>query len=104
MGPSTHLRFKFVRCGPSYFLADCRGGREEALILSIEELYSIYITDMLDMAEGRALGGAKLSSIAIVGPGGVMPGKDVFKLRDYVTRVDYRVQLNDAPLDRELSS
>ena len=76
----------------------------EELMLSIEELYSIYITDMLDMAEGRALRGARLSSITIVGPGGVTPGKDVFKLRDYVTRVDYRVQLNDAPLDRELSS
>ena len=49
------------------------------------------------MAEERASRDAKLSSVTIVGLGELVPGKEAFKLRKYVGRVDYRV--DDAPPD-----
>ena len=47
------------------------------------------------MAEGRALRDTKLSSITIVGFGKLVLGKNAFKLREHVGRVDYGV--NDVP-------
>ena len=58
----------------------------EELKLYIEGRDSIHATDMLDMAEGRALGGAKLSLIAIIGPGDVM-SLEVFGLMKHVVSV-----------------
>lgn len=69
----------------------------EELVLCIEECHELHVTEMLCMAEERASRGAKLSSITIVGIGKLVPGKEVFKLRKHVTRVDYRV--DDAPPD-----
>ena len=72
----------------------------EELVLYIEEPNGFHITEMLDMVEARALRGAKLSSIMIVGLGELMPGKEAFKLRKHVTRVDYRVE--DVPPDWDI--
>ena len=47
------------------------------------------------MAEGQALRDTKLSSIMIVGFGKLVLGKNAFKLREHVGRVDYGV--NDVP-------
>lgn len=63
----------------------------EELVLYIEEWNEFYITDMLRMVEARASRDAKFSSITIVGLGKLVPAKEVFKLREHVTRVDYRV-------------
>ena len=50
------------------------------------------ITDMLNMAKERAVRGAKLSSITIIGLSVLALGLgEVFKLMDHVGRVDYRV-------------
>ena len=65
------------------------------LVLCIQERNWFYLMDMLSMAEGRALRDTKLSSITIVGFGKLVLGKNAFKLREHVGRVDYGV--NDVP-------
>ena len=67
------------------------------LVLYIQERNWFHLMEMLSMAEGRALRNAKLSSITIVGFGKLVLGKDAFKLREHVGRVDYGV--NDASPD-----
>jgi len=44
------------------------------------------------MTKERASAGKKLSSITIVGLGELVPGENVFKLKEYVKRVYYRVE------------
>ena len=44
------------------------------------------------MAKERASKGVKLRSITVVGLGELMPGKEVFKLREHVTHVEYRFE------------
>ena len=63
----------------------------EELTFYIEGRDSCHITAMLSMVEERALRGVKLSSITIVGLGDLVPGKEAFRLREYVTHVDYKV-------------
>ena len=63
----------------------------EELILYVEELASFNIKELMSMAKERALAGEKLSSITIIGLGELMPGKEVYKLKEYVAHVDYRV-------------
>ena len=67
------------------------------LVLYTKEWNGFHIPEMLSMAEERASRDAKLSSVTIVGLGELVPGKEAFKLRKYVGRVDYRV--DDAPPD-----
>ena len=43
------------------------------------------------MAKARVSRDAKLSSITIVGLDGLVPGTEVFKLREHVEHVEYRV-------------
>jgi hypothetical protein len=62
------------------------------LVLYIKERNEFCITDMLRMAEERAARGAKLSLVTVVGLGELVPGKEAFKLREHVERVDYRVE------------
>ena len=64
----------------------------EELILYIDELESLNVKELLSLAKARASGGAKLSSVTIVGLGELMAGEEVFKLKEYVTRVDFRVE------------
>jgi hypothetical protein len=63
----------------------------EELVLYVEARSAFNIPDLMHMAKERALKGAKLPSITIVGLGELVPGKEVFKLREHVARVEYRV-------------
>ena len=63
------------------------------LVFYIRERDRFHITEVLNMTRERASRDAKLSSITFVGLGGLV--LEEFKLREYVGRVDYRV--DDAP-------
>jgi hypothetical protein len=63
----------------------------EELVLYVESRDTFNIPELMSMAKERASGGAKLSSITIIGLGELVPGKEVFKLRAHVAHVDYRV-------------
>ena len=69
----------------------------ETIILYIKSWDQFHIKHLLSMANRRDSSGVKLSSITIVGLGELVPGKEVLKLREYVTRVDYRI--DDIPPD-----
>ena len=64
----------------------------EKIVLYVEEWESFNLSELMNMAKERASAGKRLSSIAIVGLGDLMPGREVFKLREYVMSVDYRVE------------
>jgi len=63
----------------------------EELVLYVEGLGSFNIEELMRMAKERASAGIKLSSITVVGLGELLPGWEVFKLREYITHVDYKV-------------
>ena len=63
----------------------------EELILYIEYLPPSDVDGLIKMAKNRASSGAKLSSITIVETYGSERIDRVFKLREYVTHVEYRV-------------
>lgn len=64
----------------------------------LEELF-LYTTDddvfrvsgLLEMVKQRASSSVKLSTVTIISPQEFMPAKDVLKLKDYVSRVEYRL-------------
>jgi hypothetical protein len=64
----------------------------EELVLYVENQDAFNIPELIHMAKERASRGVKLSSITIIGLGELVSGKEVFKLRDHVARVDYRVE------------
>ena len=63
----------------------------EELVLYAEFLPPFYVDDLIKMAKNRASRGVKLPSITIVDMSGGKQVKGVFKLRDHVTHVEYRV-------------
>jgi len=63
----------------------------EELILYIVDDDAFPVSGLLEMAKQRASGGAKLSTITIVGWREFVPAKEVLKLRDYVSWVEYRL-------------
>jgi len=69
------------------------------LVLYVQTRDSFYLTQLVQMAKGRASKNTKLSSITIVGLGELVPGEEVFKLEEYVTRVEYRVERNPPKWD-----
>ena len=69
----------------------------EEIIAYIESWDQFHIKHLLSMAKRRDSSGVKLSSITIIGLGELISGKEVFKLREHVTRVDCKV--DDAPPD-----
>lgn len=71
----------------------CPNLEELVLYIALRDQYHIEHLD--NMAKKRALRNAKLSLIKIVSVGGLVPGREVFKLREHVTHVEYGV--NDAP-------
>ena len=78
----------------------------EELVLYVEGPESFNVEDLMSMAKERASGGVKLSSIMFVGLGELLPGKEVFKLKKYITHVDYRVgekppRWDDVPGDED---
>ena len=62
----------------------------EEISLYVDSPGESYIDELLNMAEGRASRGAKLSAIMIVSTEALAPAKKVFQLRKYVSRVEYR--------------
>ena len=64
----------------------------EELILYVQDLKSFNIEELVSMAKERASAGNKLSSVTIIGLGELVPGDEVFKLKEYVKRVYYRVE------------
>jgi hypothetical protein len=64
----------------------------EELVLYVESQNAFNIPELIRMAKERASRGVKLSSITIIGLGELVSGKEVFKLREHVARVDYRVE------------
>ena len=63
----------------------------EEIVLHIEDRESFNIPELMAMAKERASRGMKLASITIVGLGELLPGREVFRLREYVAKVDYKV-------------
>jgi hypothetical protein len=64
----------------------------EELILYVEGRNAFNIPDLISMVKERASKDAKLRLMTIVGLGELVPGKEAFKLKEHVTRVDYRVE------------
>ena len=64
----------------------------EKLVLYVREQDSFNITELISMAKGRALKGARLRVMMIVSLGEFVSGKEVFKLKAYVTHVEYRFE------------
>ena len=63
----------------------------EDLVLYIESQDQLHVNHLVSMAKERASRDVKLSSITIVGLGELVPGEEVFKLREYIEYVHYRV-------------
>jgi len=63
----------------------------EELVIYVKSRDQFYIKYLISMAEKRASRDVKLSSITIVGLGELVPGKEVFKLREHIKHVHYRV-------------
>ena len=59
------------------------------IILYIDHPDRLCIVDLLDMAGGRALRGAKLSTLIVVRTD-PLASMDVFLLRDHISQVEYR--------------
>ena len=64
----------------------------EKLVLYVGEQDCFNITELINMAKGRALKGARLRVMTIVSLGEFVPGKEAFKLRAYVAHVEYRFE------------
>ena len=63
----------------------------EELMLYVKERDQFRIKPLISMAKERASRDAKLSSITIVGMDELVPGMEVFKLREHVGHMEYRV-------------
>ena len=63
----------------------------EEFVLYIRSLDQFHTNHLINMAKIRVSKRAKLSSVAIVGLGELAPAKDVLKLREYVSHVEYRI-------------
>ena len=63
----------------------------EKLVLYVESRDQFHIDHLISMAKKRTLKDRKLSSVTIVGLGELVLGKEVFRLREHITCVEYRV-------------
>jgi len=63
----------------------------EELVLYVEKKERFCINELLKMVKERASRGTKLSTITIVSSREFMPANEVLKLRNYVPRVEYRL-------------
>ena len=62
------------------------------LVLRVQEREELYTDDLLEMAEERALAGAKLSAILITSPCGMISGDELSSLRRHASRVEHIVR------------
>ena len=81
----------------------------EDLVLYIMNGAWFCIKELLAMVKERASSGAKLSTITIIGSQEFVSAKEVLKLRDYVSRVEYRLDdvvpgWDDVPTDADNAS
>ena len=67
------------------------------LVLYVQRWYLLDLEHLIKMAKNRALRGAKLSSITIVGPSHLAPETEVSKLQEYITHVEYRTDGFEPP-------
>ena len=65
------------------------------IILYIKRPDQFHVNELLSMAKERALRGMKLPAITIISTEALAPTKEVFQLRKYVLRVEYK--FDDAP-------
>ena len=68
----------------------------EELVLYVKKKEQLCIKELLTMTRGRNLKGARLSTIKIISIKEFVSAEEVFKLRDHVTRVKYRLD-DDVP-------
>ena len=92
LNPNSHFRQVVL----------CPGLRD--LILYIEARDAFNIPELMSMARERATRGTKPLSITMIGLGELLPGKGVFRLREHVAHVEYRVEesppkWDDSPYD-----
>jgi len=78
----------------------------EELVLYVNSKDRFCINGLLKMAEDRASRSAKLSTITIVVPQEIVPAKEVLKLRNHVSHVEYRLddtvpEWDDVPGDTD---
>jgi len=64
----------------------------EELILYVKTRDAFNMPELMSMAKERELEGMGLQSVTIVGLGELIPGKEVFKLREHVPHVEYRFE------------
>ena len=65
-------------------------GLEELVLYTVSKA-SFCMKELLEMVKERASSGAKLSAVTIVCSQEFAPAKEVLKIREYVTRVEYRL-------------
>ena len=65
--------------------------RLEEIVLCIVDKDGLHVSGLLEMAKRRVSSGAKLSAITVVIPRELVSAKEVLKLREYVSRVEYRL-------------
>ncbi|KAF9780796.1 hypothetical protein BJ322DRAFT_1081770 [Thelephora terrestris] len=78
----------------------------EELVVYIKSEDLFYVNELLEMAEERASRGVKLETVTIVSSKEFVPAKEVLKLRNYASSVEYRLDdivpnWDESPLDVE---
>ena len=63
----------------------------EGIVLYVKGLESFNVEGLMGMAEERASAGMKLTSLTVIGLGELLPWWEVFKLKKYITHMDYKV-------------
>lgn len=71
----------------------CSSMEKLVLYISSHSRDQYHVMHLISMAKHRASTGAKLSSIMIFGPAGLTLDTEISKLREYVTHVEYQVEL-----------
>ena len=64
--------------------------RLEEIIIYIGGWDPLHVDELVNMAKERALRGAKLSAVTVVSIDAVVPKEEVFQLRKYASRVEYK--------------
>lgn len=75
----------------------------EELVLYIKLRDQFHTNSLVSMAKNRESSGAKLPSITIVGLDELAPAREVLQLKEYVTRVEYRID-EESPTPDDLPS
>ena len=82
-------------------LVPCPNMKKLVLCFQFQDLFDVQ--HIIRMAKNRALRGVKLLLITCVDPRGFTSKEEVFNLREYVTRVEYKVDECDIPAWDDIS-